>query len=600
MKKINLYILLLSLFTGTLISCEDTLDGGTGSSIDDATLYSSEILAEQAMYGILISFAETNSYRARFIPYYGVNTDIETYSGYNQGTGDRRSRLTGYDATPDNQEMNTTTGAWAKMYEGIERANLCIEGIRTYGDYENNEALAQILGECITLRAVLYADLLKAWGDIPYRFEPLTTETMYLAKSDRDEVYKRIIADLEEAAGLVAWPNASTVTSSVERINKAFVKALRARVCLAAAGYGQRPDGGRRRSNDADLSVEKMYAIALQECRDIINSQTCTLGDFETTFRELSAEVSTAGRESLWEIPFAAGRGRVVYTYGIKHNTTDKYTNIAQGGGVRPTANLFYDFDPQDIRRDITCIPYYWNNGKQTLRSIKEWYFGKYRYEWMSRIASGDSDDGVNWLYMRYADVLLMAAETANELNGGPTDEAREYFKMVRSRAFSTADQTEKVDNYINGLTTKDDFFYALVEERKWEFAGEAVRKQDLIRWNMLGEKMEETREKLSDLQKREGEYSGLANSIYFEYAEDGETLINIYGMERGETDEIGASLGYTEKAVNWFEDGSGYILEDVYVNNLYIKDPDERQFWPIFATFINASNGMLKNDYGY
>ncbi|MCD7935497.1 MAG: RagB/SusD family nutrient uptake outer membrane protein [Tannerellaceae bacterium] len=600
MKKINLYILSLLLFTGILISCNDMLDGGTGSSIDDATLYSSEILAEQAMYGILISFAETNSYRGRYIPYYGINTDSETYSGYNQGTGDRRSRLTGYDATPDNQEMNVNTGPWAKMYEGIERANLCIDGIRTHGDWENNEALAQILGECITLRAVLYADLLKAWGDVPYRFEPLTTETMYLAKTDRDEIYKKLIDDLEEAAGLVAWPNATSTTTTVERINKAFVKALRARLCLAAAGYGQRPEGGRRRSNDADLSVDKMYAIALQECRDIINSQTCTLGDFETTFKELSGEVNTAGRESLWEIPFAPGRGRVVYTYGIKHNTVDKYTSIAQGGGVRPTANLFYDYDSKDIRRDITCIPYYWNNGKQELRSVKEWYFGKYRYEWMSRVPSGDSDDGVNWQYMRYADVLLMAAEAGNELNGGPTDEAKEYFRMVRARAFHAADQTEKVTDYINSLTTKDDFFYALTEERKWEFAGEAVRKQDLIRWNMLGEKMKETKERLSDLQKREGEYSDLANKVYYEYAEDGETLINIYGLERGETDETGATLGYTAEPKNWFISSNEYVLSDDYVDNLYINDPDERQFWPIFATFINASNGMLKNDYGY
>ncbi|MCD8041676.1 MAG: RagB/SusD family nutrient uptake outer membrane protein [Tannerellaceae bacterium] len=604
MKKINLYIIPICLLIGLMTACDDTLDGGLGSTMDDESIYSSEALAEQAMYGILVSFAETNSYRGRYIPYYGINSDIEVYSSYSSGSSNNSSRIAGYDATPDNQEMNRDDGPWAKMYEGIERANLCIEGLRTYGNVENNSNMAQILGECITLRAVLYADLLKAWGDVPARFEPVNSDNLYLPKSDRDSIYKRIISDLEEASGLVAWPNETAATSTVERINKAFVKGLRARLCLTVAGYSQRPEGGRRQSYDPDLSVDKMYAIALQECRDIIESGRCNLGDFETTFRELSADVITAGRESLWEIPFATGRGRVAYTYAIRHTNPDKYVNSADniGGNIRPTANLFYDFDAKDIRRDITCIPYYWQNGIQVPRSVREWYFGKVRYEWMSRVVSGDTDDGINWLYMRYADVLLMAAEAINELNNGPTTEAKEYFKMVRSRAFDTENQTEKVDNYLDGLTNKDEFFAALVEERKWEFAGEAVRKNDLIRWNLLGEKMKETKDKLSNLQKREGEYADLAAKLYYTYDTEDEEKLIYYGLERGHTDEEGAILksNYGYNDVNWIESSSAYILTDAYIDNLYLNDPDERQFWPIFATYINSSNGMLKNDYGY
>ena len=93
--------------------------------------------------------------------------------------------------------------------------------------------MGQLLGEALTLRAVYYADLLKAWGDVVARFEPVSSETMYLAKSSRDVIYKQLIADLEEAAELVAWPNASNDrTSTTEGINKAFVKAFRARLCL--------------------------------------------------------------------------------------------------------------------------------------------------------------------------------------------------------------------------------------------------------------------------------------------------------------------------------------------------------------------------------
>ena len=140
------------------------------------------------------------------------------------------------------------------MYSGIERANICIRGLRTFGNPAPGNEMGQLLGEALTLRAIYYADLLKAWGDVVARFEPISSETMYLPKSSRDVIYKQLIADLEEAATLVAWPNETARTATTEQINKAFVKAFRARLCLWAAGYSQYPDGIRR-STDPDLSV---------------------------------------------------------------------------------------------------------------------------------------------------------------------------------------------------------------------------------------------------------------------------------------------------------------------------------------------------------
>src|SRR5690606_38614086 len=146
-------------------------------------------------------------------------------------------------------------------------------------------------------------------------FEPNSTETIYLEKSSRDVIYKQLIADLAEASELVPWPNEIKETNSVERINKAFVKGLRARLCLAASGFSQYPDGIRR-STDPELSVDKMYAIAYQECLDIIGSGSARLEtSFETVFKKLAKENITAGGESLWEIPFASGRGRVFFTF---------------------------------------------------------------------------------------------------------------------------------------------------------------------------------------------------------------------------------------------------------------------------------------------
>ena len=113
----------------------------------------------------------------------------------------------------------------------------------------------------------------------------------------------------------------------------------------------------------------------------------------------------------------------------MKHNAKDQHTQQAQGGVNGPIAYLFYDYDEADVRRDITCVPYDWSaqlvngNAHVTFRAINKWCFGKLRYEWMNRIVTSTNDDGVNFQYMRLADIYLMAAEAENELNG-PTQAA--------------------------------------------------------------------------------------------------------------------------------------------------------------------------------
>ena len=95
---------------------------------------------------------------------------------------------------PNNAQLNLDNGPFAKMYEAIERANLCIEGIREYGKPAENADMAYLLGEVLTLRAMIYYDLVKAWGDVPARFDPTTSETIYKAKESRDVIFKQLLA----------------------------------------------------------------------------------------------------------------------------------------------------------------------------------------------------------------------------------------------------------------------------------------------------------------------------------------------------------------------------------------------------------------------
>lgn len=590
---------------GVVTSCD--MDAPTQSTLDETSVFSQYSLAESEIMSIHVSFCQTNSYRGRFLPYYGLNSDLETGSGtqpsYSKAMSyDDKNSLWAYNTLATNGQMNTDNNAYAMFYEGIERANLAIQGIRKYGNIENNRDMAQLLGEALTLRALIYNDLIKAWGDVPARLQPNNADNVYMPLCNRDSIYKVLLADLKEAEDYCYWPNENVITKSTERVSKSFVKGLRARIALYAGGYGLRGDGYRK-SKDPELASDKMYAIAKQECIDIINKHCNTLGSFEENFKKLCQDNVAAGGESLWEIPFSSGRGRVVYTFGIKHQAADQYTSQAQGGANGPLPYLYYDYDKDDIRRDITCIPYEWSkelvDGKsyQQLRGINKWCFGKLRYEWMKSeraLSLGKNDDGVNWQYMRLADVYLMAAEAINALDNDQQT-AWNYMKPVLDRALPAAKVEALKAKY---TASQEAFFNGIVEQRGFEFAGEMLRKADLVRWGIIDEKMAEAKQKLTDLSNRAGRYADLPLKLYFK--NEGENIV-IYGLNHGDTDAEGAALeGYSSK--QWFVDSktNTNLLTEDYINGLYVGKPSLNCLWPIWQTFIEKSNGLLNNDGNY
>ena len=585
-----------------MTSCD--MEAPTQSTLDGSSVYSVYSLAEAEVMSIHQSFGETNSYRGRFLPWYGLNTDVEVPSGTAPsfaGKNEDKQNLVNYAPSESNAQMNTDNNAYAKFYEGIERANLAIEGIRQYGNIENNKNMAQLLGEALTLRAVIYNDLTKAWGDVPARFAPNNNDNIYMPRCNRDSIYKVLLADLKEAENYCYWPNENSITKTTERVSKSFVKALRARIALYAGGYGLRGDGYRL-SKDPELAPEKMYQIAKEESEDIINAGYNKLGGFKENFTKLCEDNVTAGGESIWEIPFSEGRGRVLYTWGVKHQAKDQYTQQAQGGVNGPTPYLYYDYDAEDARRDITCVPYEWSkeltNGKshQQLRKISQWCFGKLRYEWMKRIVTSTNDDGVNFQYMRLADVYMMAAEAENQL--GNTSTAWNYLKPVLARVLPAAKVSELQAKY---CASKEAFQQGIIEQRGLEFAGEQLRKADLIRWGIIDTKMAEAKQKLTDLANRQGEYAGLPDKVYYTLDTDGETL-KLYGLNKGEdnADKIKElkEAGWENK--NWFVSNGANILTDDYINGLYVEQPSTHCLWPIWKTFIDKSNGYLNNDGNY
>ena len=608
MKLINKILVGAGLLaTMSVTSCSD-LTTSSPSAFDDKNVFSQYELAEFNIFSIYEVFGHTNSHRGRYLPWYGFNTDIEIYVDSGEKKADEKGDIAQYDIKTNNGQLNLANGPYNELMVGVERANLCVDGLRKYGNTETDKRMASLLGEALCARALIYTELLKAHGEVPARFEPITPETIYLPKSDRDVIYKQLLADLEEAFGYMEWPGQSAATMKTDRPSLAFAKGLYARLALMASGYAQRPDeglvntgnaGSVRLSSDPELSKEVLYPKAKAALEDVVNNAGLELySDYVQLWKDLNNFDLEAGKEIIYSLPLGDARGRWNFTFAIRNENYTKWcpSTTSRGGVAGPVPSLFFKYDRigKDQRRDVSCANFRMeNDGTDDLCVVSgagNWYFGKYRFDWQETLPyGGGNDDGVKPVYMRYADILLMLAEVTNELEGPQA--AKPYLLEVRKRAYKGYEA--EAEAYVNALASKDAFFNAIVEERALEFVGEFLRKADLIRWNMLKTKLDEAKSDMYALSEKQG-------AVYYKYNEDGYTL-TLYGYNEGELgNNPGAGwIQYTDSkgspVENYFGDLKAERIERIYRN-----DPDTRQWWPIFENTITNSQGKLVNDYGF
>ena len=600
----------------SLVSCDLTTE--SKSTFDDTTVFSDPTLTEYQLYSIYEVFGHTNGHRGRYLPWYGYNTDIEWYIS---NTQDAKSQIAQYQITVNNSQLNLADGPYNELFAGIERANLAIKGIRQYGDPDNRPEMAALLGEALTMRAVLYTELLKAFGEVPARFEPVTPETIYINKSDRDVIYKQLLADLEESFDYMAWPGQSAATMTTDRASLALAKGLYARLALMASGYALRPDNGLvgtgntgsvRLSEDAELTKEKLYPKALAALKDVIANSGLELMDYEELWRGVNNMDLTAGKEVIWVIPFSNSRGRWNYTFAVRNNGMTQFspTSSNRGGQAGPVPTLYWKYGENDVRRDISCVNFEWEDkdGNGTAEpypaGLANWYFGKYRFEWMENYPyTGGNDDGVKPVWMRYSDILLMAAEIANEIGDTDSNNGKDYLLEVRERAYRGNESEAQA--YVDGLSGHDAVFNAIVDERALEFVGEFLRKADLIRWNILKTKLDEAQGEIENMVKR----TDIGPYLWYRYGQDskGVATIEMYGLNPGEitTESVSPEGAGWQIYTNSQGVASKYVSESALSNKKVLLypddvDPDTRQWWPIFETSITNSQGALVNDYGF
>ena len=478
----------------------------------------------------------------------------------------------------------------------------------------------------------MYYDLIRAWGDVPFRTEPISDD-IYIPKTSRDVIFKQILGDLEEAYDYLPWPGQGHATTT-DRVSRAFAKGLYARLALMASGYAQRPADGAvgtgdpgtvRLSSDPELQKEVLYPKALAACVDVIrNSGMSLYTNYEQLWRDLNNfDLSAAGtgREVLWVFPYGNNRGRWNYSFAVRHAGADQYIGAtagtsSRGGSVGPVPTMWFEYEKQDTRRDVSCVNFRWEYVNATttepqLAGIDTWYFGKYRFEWMENHPySGGNDDGFKPPYMRLSDIYLMAAECAihescSGVDGGGLANAKNYLLEVRKRAYTGNEQMAQ--DYVNAIGSTDAMFDAIVKERALEFVGEMLRKTDLIRWNLLKTKIDETKTKLNDLNNWTGDFSYLAQGDGYVYYKLNGTSLQMYGLSPDEQTAPDATwIPYT----NSEGEISRYVpcatatesprFTTAEIDRIYDRDPDTRQFWPIFQSVVDNSQGQIRNDYGY
>ena len=587
------------------VSCDDFLDSKSNSKYNNEQIFENIDNAQTYIMGLYAGLASKELYETNLL-YFKCDSDLESLNNANDGT---YSSIGHYNADPGTQLIDKT---WNKFYSVIDMANVALETLPAstlWTQDDTKEMAHRLYGEALTVRALCYYELIYLWGDVPYRRTPIKPgENYYITKTDRDLIYDDILVDLDEAQDYIPWLSQVQTT---ERFSKGFVKGLRARVALARGGYGLRNVTFETRRGD---NWKHYYEIANQECFDIIQSGEHKLNpDFEDVFKSMHAyKIDMEYGEILFEVAF--GRmmsGRIAETIGMSHSTSPSEPKYGRAiATIISNPAYYYNFDREDIRRDISSalFRYSGQDGVQRLISTEMGFrLTKWRRMWLQPSMGGDMASvlktGVNWPLMRYSDVLLMYAETENELHDGPTAEAKKRLAEVRERAFDPSLYDEKVTKYIDSVSTdRETFFNAIVDERAWELGGELVRKYDLIRWNLLGKKIEQVRTDMDIMINHpdDPKYNWVPGTIYWRVMPDGETL-EVYNPDfRTSKPSVPAGeTAYTSN--NWFGALSDSNKEKFFTRFARFANgyrPEHNNYLlPIANSVITASNGSIEND---
>jgi starch-binding outer membrane protein, SusD/RagB family len=439
-------------------SCSDLLDEKQTGAYSSATFYQTEIHAQIALTAVYnsLTFGSTQN---KFWVIGDVASDDATKGG---GAGDQ-SEITFIEQFDYDRSNGVLDGIWTAYYEGITRANNVIYYVPAI---EMDESVKnKIIAEAKVLRAYFYFNLVNTFGEIPLKTNPpLNQGEINLPKSSVEDIYQQIERDLTEAIDVL-----ETNTGEVGRMSKGSALGLLAKAHLYQEHWS---DVETTIASIDDLGI---YKLELVYKNNFIDS---TQNNNESLFEIQHLSGQTINQGSYLNQYFAATKDNG-YAFNVPlQNFVDQFEQT--GSGI---------YDP---RLDYTVgrLGQNWINGTAFNPSWSQTGYLQKKHLQPTKEAAIIGDGGLNYVYIRYADILLMKAEALNEQ--GKSAEALIPLNSIRVRAresylydvdlpTSGAVPLDLLPDVVN--TNQSDVRDAIRHERRVELGFEFHRFFDLMRY---------------------------------------------------------------------------------------------------------------------
>ncbi len=517
MNKFKLYILGLGLASMGLASCTaGFLDVESKKESTTDNFYRTESDAWRALIGCYDGWQCTTSSAGCAFYYASEIMADECFAGV--GITDARNYqvIDRFDASQSPSDMNILENEWKNYYAAIYRCNELLAH-EDQISWTSEDTKGTYMGECRAIRALCYFDMVRMWGNIPLFTEPVNENR---PQADPDEVYNVIFSDLLYAVNNIpasAYPK-SAAASNDGHITKYAASALLARVYLFYTGYyGKEPQVEGVTKASVLQGLEDFIAVAESEGYGLVEefknlwpaaSTSWTLNESTGDYEQTSTYAGDGNKEVVLAQKFN-------YTQDYNGNNDGNRWLVNMGlrnylghapygrgwGGCTVNPKMWTVYGTGDERREASIINLV-SEGIADESDFEASYKDQREYtgytvkkytpmsKWTKDDASGtwslvdevaDLGEGdfqisqyQNFIVMRYADVLLMAAEL-----GSPN--AQEYLNEVRQRAYTAEDEEGNLTlstNYREVTATKDN----IMNERMLEFAFEGQRYWDLLR----------------------------------------------------------------------------------------------------------------------
>lgn len=449
MKKIVNTTIIAAMFVA-LWSCDSLIEEKVYTEITDSNLFANVSGCDAALDGVYAGFFK-HEFFGNMAPH--INTNLSVM--YTRSTTQVSNNFT------DGSGTAFFGNLWQEYYVTINRANDVIANVTksTITEIDKN----RILGEAYFLRSMLYFDLVRYFGGVPLRIVPTVLENINVPKSTASQVYEQIISDIEQAKKLMVEPG----KQKPGRPNKLAAFALAQKVYLTQAG--------------SDPS-SPYWQKSINEGLEVFNSNTFRL---VKPYKDLWDVKKQNSVESIFEIQNTnmIALGGSLTRFFLPNNTTLTPKNGTYGGRAKVNKEVYDQHVKQyvgDPRIDATYLDSSYVIINSTTIS-KIWPLqktGANAYTFIMKYVDPDfvtNTSKCNFIYLRYADVLLMLAEAENEING-PAN-AYKYVNSVLSRArdrngngIYEANELQPAD--WSGMS-KEAFRDRIMAERNYELLGE-------------------------------------------------------------------------------------------------------------------------------